>query len=307
MHTAFCIADGRTCFYQWDVNQQMLVADETIKELHFCNGTSECSLVCKVEDGKADVPNILLQSARSISVYGYTGDHTKIQKIFRVNPRTKPEDYVYTETEVKRYEALEKRVDALEKVEPPAPYVLPTASAEVKGGVKVGNGLRMDGEVLGVVPEGKWERIEKFTVEEENLTNIRRTAFPDGTVYNLSAAKVIVKMHCPVSAAYGTRVDFTNNNSTIAQMVITMVSNSSTNTAHVQTGLFQVLPVSGIYQVTGAKGSQGGEMVCYLPPNANYQTSTVEKKINRIDYVLWDGRTIPVGTEIEIWGVRADA
>ena len=115
MHTVFCIADGRTCFYQWDVNQKMLVMDETIKELHFCNGTSDCSLVCKVQDGKANVPNILLQSARSISVYGYTGDHTKIQKIFRVNPRTKPEDYVYTETEIKSFSALEKRVEDIEK------------------------------------------------------------------------------------------------------------------------------------------------------------------------------------------------
>lgn len=30
----------------------------------------------------------------------------------------------------------------------PTPYVLPTASAETKGGVKIGNGLSMDGELL---------------------------------------------------------------------------------------------------------------------------------------------------------------
>jgi hypothetical protein len=186
----------------------------------------------------------------------------------------------------------------------PTPYTLPTASDTVKGGVKVGEGLRMDGDVLGV-KNAEWERIEIITVEEENLTSIRRTAFPDGTAYKLAAAKVIVKMHCPVNVSYGTRVDFMNNNSNLAQMIVSMIINNSSDAKRVQTGLFQIKPVNGLYEVIGAKGSQGGEMQIFFPPNANFQTISVEKSIDRIDYVLWDGRTIPVGTEIEIWGVRA--
>lgn len=108
MQTCFFPADGRTCFYQWDIDREMIVTDAAIKELHYCNGTSDCSLVCAVVDGKACVPNILLQTAGNISVYGYTGDHTEIKKVYQVMPRTKPEDYVYTETEVKRYDSLEQ-------------------------------------------------------------------------------------------------------------------------------------------------------------------------------------------------------
>lgn len=110
MQTCFFPADGRTCFYQWDMNREMIVTDAAIKELHYCNGTSDCSLVCAVVDGRACVPNILLQTAGNISIYGYTGDHTEIKKVFQVLPRTKPEDYVYTETEVKRYDTLEQEI-----------------------------------------------------------------------------------------------------------------------------------------------------------------------------------------------------
>ena len=42
-------------------------------------------------------------------------------------------------------------------------YTLPTASAEVKGGVKIGEGLQMNGDALGVVPE-EYELIDTITV-----------------------------------------------------------------------------------------------------------------------------------------------
>jgi hypothetical protein len=58
------------------------------------------------------VPNILLQTDWPINVYAYCGDYyTKEHAIFKVNRRSRPDDYVYTETEVKRWEALEKRVN----------------------------------------------------------------------------------------------------------------------------------------------------------------------------------------------------
>lgn len=288
MHTAFCIADGRTCFYQWDVNQQMLVADETIKELHFCNGTSECSLVCKVEDGKADVPNILLQSARSISVYGYTGDHTKIQKIFRVNPRTKPEDYVYTETEVKRYEALEKRVDALEKVEPPAPYVLPAASAEVKGGVKVGSGLRMDGDVLGVVPEEAYELIENITLEEEVSAFERNFEGLKGlyiviTSPGTDAAKVAsISIYFPSGIIYYT------------------YATNAIGAAEGYKSIYRAERKGNKWNIFQAPGGTKFE------PNAIRSIERIMENVEGITGIKITA-TIPVGTTIEIWGVRADA
>ena len=114
----FLIEDGRKEFYQWDLNRRLIVVDGSIVEVHFCNRTDDCSLVVEVymENGNhyADVPNILLQTDWDIRVYGYSLDYTKHSAVFKVNKRTKPSDYVYTETEVKNYDDLEERVERLE-------------------------------------------------------------------------------------------------------------------------------------------------------------------------------------------------
>ena len=108
------IYDGRTEFYQWDLNRKLIVSDDTVTELHFCNKTGDCSLVVEVKDGLADVPNILLQTDWTINVYAYCGGcYTKEHATFKVNRRTKPDDYVYTETEIKRWDVLTERVDAI--------------------------------------------------------------------------------------------------------------------------------------------------------------------------------------------------
>ena len=110
----FKIYDGREHFYQWDLERKLIVEDPTITEVHFCNRTSNCSLVCEtyVEDGitLANVPNILLQTDWKMRVYAYDGNYTKHDKCYEIKSRTKPDDYVYTETEVKRWETLEKEV-----------------------------------------------------------------------------------------------------------------------------------------------------------------------------------------------------
>lgn len=115
----FSIYDGRESFYQWDLDRKLVVEDSSIKEVHFCNRTDDCSLVVETyaEDGLtlANVPNILLQSDWRINVYAYDGKATKHSATFGVISRTKPSDYVYTETEVKSYEDLEKRVEHLER------------------------------------------------------------------------------------------------------------------------------------------------------------------------------------------------
>lgn len=112
----FNIYDGRDSFFQWDLNQKLIVNDASIDEVHFCNKTDDCALVCEVyeQDGKrlVNVPNILLQDNWDIRVYGYCGGcYTKIAARFKVNARSKPTDYVYTETEIKSWEALEQKID----------------------------------------------------------------------------------------------------------------------------------------------------------------------------------------------------
>ena len=114
----FTIYDGREKFFQWDKDRKLIVEDAEITEVHFCNRTDECSLVCEtyVEDGLTlvNVPNILLQNDWRINVFAYNQSYTKFKKCFDVVSRSKPADYVYTETEIKNYDALEARVTALE-------------------------------------------------------------------------------------------------------------------------------------------------------------------------------------------------
>lgn len=114
----FKIEDGRLSFYQWDLNQRLIVEDASVTEVHFCNRTDDCSLVCEVyeEDGKrlVNVPNILLQDNWTIRVYAYCVNYTKIEEKINVFSRSKPADYIYTETEIKTFARLENRMDELE-------------------------------------------------------------------------------------------------------------------------------------------------------------------------------------------------
>lgn len=103
------ILDGRKSFYQWDLNQK--ITSEKFKvgdEIHFHNiRQSEALVVLAYEfDGKvvADVPNILLSTPLPIHAYVYvtedTASKTIYEKIFTVEQRAKPSDYVYSETEL---------------------------------------------------------------------------------------------------------------------------------------------------------------------------------------------------------------
>ena len=115
----FIIYDGRESFYQWDLDRKLIVKDNTIKEVHFCNKTDDCSLVCETytEGGLniVNVPNILLQDNWRINVYAYDSNYTKFSAVFDVVKRSKPADYIYTETEVKRYEDLESSISTHEE------------------------------------------------------------------------------------------------------------------------------------------------------------------------------------------------
>lgn len=115
----FKILDGRDELFQWDINRQIIVSDASIDAVHYSNRTDDSALVVEVKEKNglrvADIPNILLQESWDINVYGYCdGYYTKQAARIKVKPRTKPESYVYTETEVLNYNTVMEKIDKVE-------------------------------------------------------------------------------------------------------------------------------------------------------------------------------------------------
>lgn len=112
--------------WQWSVGRFVKIIPPegiTVDEVHFYNGTTENALIgVHKADGDAiisEIPNILLQSSNNLTVYAMmtdsTGETTVECTTFGVRKRPKPDDYVYSETEVKSWYNLVSRVDELEK------------------------------------------------------------------------------------------------------------------------------------------------------------------------------------------------
>ncbi len=128
------IEDGRSGFYQWDQGQRIMIENYPAGvEVHFsikplrALDAFECDLhlAMVVESYEeygyvfANIPNRLLQVAGELKAYIYTEEsensHTAQCCTFNVLPRLRPADYVYTETQIKRWEDLDDRLEVLEK------------------------------------------------------------------------------------------------------------------------------------------------------------------------------------------------
>lgn len=115
-----------SALYQWDTDRSVEVTpwqNYTVDEVHFTNPNSDSALVVMptVENGEvvAPIPNILLQTPMNIRILAVmhtdNGERTVSERVVGVIARQKPADYVYTETEVRTYEALAERINTLEQ------------------------------------------------------------------------------------------------------------------------------------------------------------------------------------------------
>lgn len=116
-----------TPLYQWDSDRSIEVFPPdlscSIDEVHAgsVGGTGAYNLVTVRADDKVtcEIPNILLQATAGIRVFGVmrtsAGRRTIIERTFSVKPRPKPDDYVYTETEIRDFANLDERITALEQ------------------------------------------------------------------------------------------------------------------------------------------------------------------------------------------------
>lgn len=116
---------GRRRLMQWDINQRLIVDVPAGTQIHYASeaiGDKALVTTAYEENGLiySNIPNILLQSPGTITVYVYPikGEeaHTKSCATLVVLPRAKPEDYVYTETEVLSYRKLADEIGDLAKL-----------------------------------------------------------------------------------------------------------------------------------------------------------------------------------------------
>lgn len=177
------------------------------------------------------------------------------------------------------------------------PYTLPTASADVKGGVMIGEGLRMDGEKVRVVPEGEYELIETITLEEE-IVLITRTQEPNGDEYDFQ--KMYIQVLTPRAQTNAIAYITANSYITLAPMI------NAINT-YEQGGIGQALieVKNGMldgYGIGAKNASTSAQLYRYC-----FMRTTPEGHKSIFDMSIRSTDNMPIGTIIKIWGVRANA
>lgn len=93
--------DGRTELWQWDTGRKIVVDDKSVSEVHYSKYSSTQAITREVIDGKAEIPNFLLQDTHAVTVYAYSGSiengYTMAEKTFNVTKKPKPSNYVETQ------------------------------------------------------------------------------------------------------------------------------------------------------------------------------------------------------------------
>lgn len=177
---------------------------------------------------------------------------------------------------------------------PGGTYELPTASADVKGGVKVGPGLQMDGDVLGV-KEDTWELIETITLEEDTAAIVRNVKL-SGVMVLAKFAKASKTTNSILRATINSYTKLTGN------AFLRADGETSARFSVVKKGAFWDLSSSGYVFGWGSGqyyGQGNASEVVFVKDNPT---------IDAIRLYAVDGAgVIPSGSVIEIWGVRADA
>lgn len=110
------ISDGRSSFFQWDLNQTLIVNNaNNCDKVHFTNSSRDMALVAEIKTDEngiryVNVPNSLLTVPLDIEAYLYSSGEqcqlTVCKYVFKVIERAKPENYVYTEDEHKDFDQL---------------------------------------------------------------------------------------------------------------------------------------------------------------------------------------------------------
>lgn len=110
----YTLSNGKDHVYQWDQHIVLTITEpEDVPQVHFKWGGKATPL--PVTNQQVAIPPELMQQPHDIVLWAYNTDHTMDMATVKLQQRPKPADYVYTPTEVKTWEQLDERIEALEK------------------------------------------------------------------------------------------------------------------------------------------------------------------------------------------------
>lgn len=111
---------------QWDKDRYVIIEGvQTVDgiEVHFSSPSDEHGAYVVQPTVRRDgvtvaaIPNVLLTESKVISIYLYPESYTKTSISVSVAQREKPDDYIYTETEVLNYKHLDQKIGDLSALE----------------------------------------------------------------------------------------------------------------------------------------------------------------------------------------------
>lgn len=108
------LSNGMLHFYQWDTGQKVKAPDG-VETIHFRIDNDHAAPI-PVVNGWATVPDECFQSGDDLIYYAYDENHTTDSARVEVVKRQKPTYYVYSETDIKTLEELDKRYKTLENL-----------------------------------------------------------------------------------------------------------------------------------------------------------------------------------------------
>ena len=169
--------DGRTELWQWDTGRKIVVDDKSVSEVHYSKYSSTQAITREVINGKADIPNFLLQDTHAVTAYVYSGSiengYTMAEKTFNVVKKPKPANYVETEEDKAILAKLKAAIGDLSELQTEAKDNLVSAinEAAASGGASefvvngtiggetgVGYSITLDktsDQILAAINEGK--------------------------------------------------------------------------------------------------------------------------------------------------------
>ena len=115
--TMLTLNDGRSELWQWDTGRKLTVEGDC-SQVHFSNKFFGRSIDVDVVDGVAIIPDVLLQTDKDLIAWAFVGSaengYTKISKVFKVNKRNKPADYVFTPPDQTTLQEILSRLEEVE-------------------------------------------------------------------------------------------------------------------------------------------------------------------------------------------------